>query len=527
VRTLLIAALAGWGGAAAASGGGPPGVVVLVFDGAAGARASAAVSGALRGVRVVSAAAYRRTATRLGAGQAGRMLAVDAIVRGAIAILPSGPRLLVELVSATSERRLARLSLPLQSAAVDQETAARVASRLAAALRQPGVRGGGAGGGASATRRRRGAGGARAPAATDTTSDAAGADAGSGAGGDANDDPGSFDDGGDFERSEGDIAIFDPVTRSTSPARGAPGPAGERSSSDRAALGYAVGTARSSPHDLTRAAPEGGGSARDRAPDTAPAEETIYPRLELGAGVLLLARGFRFLQPVNPPRPPTLGTPSLLPALHLSAALQPLAFWTQRPIAGLGLTLRFWRALAGTATLPETPDQPFALVLQTVELGLRYYWSLLGRRDSPALLLRTAYGYQLATTEPPPGVVDPTVDVAYSYLRAGAGLRWPFAVVGRFELGATVGLDYLGVLTAGPIEQANSEGYGRAAILAFDGSLGIFVAYAGVFARLEGSYRRFELAFDRSCTPRQTGCRQAVGARDIYAGATLELGYAF
>ncbi|MBK8481989.1 MAG: hypothetical protein IPL40_12595 [Proteobacteria bacterium] len=512
--------------AAGAAAARKPGVVVLVFDGSSGARASAAILRALDGLRVVAAAAYRRTAARLGAAQASRVLEVDAIVRGAIVVRAGEPLLLVELVRTTGAHKTTRLSFPLESAALDAATATQVAARLAAALLQPGAASASPARSRGASRRSGGRGGrgrrgSAAPTATEGTA------SGSAVEGGPSDEGGGFDEVGASEGGAGDIAVVDPAERREALPSWSPGSAGQGGGGPTSNLGYAVGQARSG--SSAAASPAGAGDRRPAAAEGEPAgaAETVYRTVELAAGVLMVGRGFRFLQPVNPPRPPTLGTPALLPALHLSATLQPFAPWTQRPIAGLGLTLRYWRVVGASATLSESPDQPLALLLQTAEVGARYYWSLLGRRDSPAVLLRTAFGHQTSATEAPAGFANPTQDLAYTYLRAGAGLRWPFVVRGRFELGATVGLDYLAVLTAGAIERANDSGYGNAAILAFDGSLGIFVAYAGVFARIEGSYRRFELAFDRSCSTRRTGCRQAVGARDIYAGAALELGYAF
>lgn len=528
---VMLCAASPLGVGAARAAPGQPGVVVLVFDGPAGARASTAIGRALSGVRLISAAAYRRTAARLGAAQASRLLGVAAIVRGSITTHSEGRLLLVELVSATNSRRLLRLKLPLESPGVDEASAARVAARLGTALRQAGARGGGAALSAASAqgRRRRADGGATTRAASATGP--AGGTTGSGTTRDAehgaSDDADALAGESEFEPGDADVAIIDPATRSSSPARALSNSGPQRRSDDGTTLGYAVGTGRGARADGNANTTAAERHQQERAAQARAAGERIYLPFELGAGVLMLGRGFRFLQPINPPRPATLGTPALVPALHLSAALQPLALGTQGPAAGLGLTLRFWRSVGTRATLPETPEQPFAVTLQTTEIGLRYYWSLLGRPDSAALLLRLAFGHQLASATPSGEAADPTQDVAYSYLRPGVGLRWPFVVAGRFELGATVGLDYLAVLTAGAIEQPDSSGYGSAAILAFDGSLGMFIAYAGVFARVEGSYRRFELAFDRSCTTRRTGCRQAVGARDIYAGAALELGYAF
>lgn len=503
-----------------------PGVVVLVFDGSSGARASAAIVRALDGVRVIPAAAYRRTAARLGAAQARRVLEVDAIVRGAIVIRAGEPLLLVELVRATGAHQTTRLSFPLASAALDAATAARVAARLELALRQPGAASAGSAP-SRATPHRRARRLAPARRGAEGQTDAQGTASGPAVAGGMTAAEGGFDDGGAVDRSAEDVAVVDPNARGEEGPTWSPGSAGQPGGDERGSLGYAVGQARPGSSTAPSRAVASDWRPSPAEGETAGAEEEVYRAVELTAGVLLVGRGFRFLQPVDPPRPPTLGTPALLPALHLSATLQPFALWTQRAIAGLGLTVRYWRVVGASATLSESPDQPLGLLLQNVEVGTRYYWSLLGRRDSPAVLLRAAFGHQVSATEAAAGVADPTQDLAYTYLRSGAGLRWPFVVQGRFELGATLGLDYLAVLTAGAIERANASGYGNAAILAFDGSLGIFVAYAGFFARIEGSYRRFELAFDRSCSTRRTGCRQAVGARDIYAGAALELGYAF
>ncbi|MCB9558410.1 MAG: hypothetical protein H6707_20005 [Deltaproteobacteria bacterium] len=261
--------------------------------------------------------------------------------------------------------------------------------------------------------------------------------------------------------------------------------------------------------------------------------------LDISAGLTVLRRSFNFVDPVEPTQPANYTTPGVVPAVRVDANLYPFAALTRGFWGHIGIRAHFLRVLGLKSQLAGLTGRSNTLI-QTLEAGARYRFNLKDDRLSPTIYFGADFGLHSFAIAGAEQAQIPLPNISYAYINmALAELDYPFYASGAFVIGAHAAFDLMVVLTAGDIEAVGDLGYGRAATVGLDATVGLFARYHGWFARLDGFYRRFTFTFNGDCyleavvdkdgkvvKDRRCG-NYAGGARDVYLGGTLAFGYAY
>ena len=334
-----------------------------------------------------------------------------------------------------------------------------------------------------------------------------------------------FDDGQDVQRQDQGTATLG----TPQPAKPTPAAPKAPKASD---LGFEVGSGSGKPSegsgDTDIVTPSGdgdstgqdGGSADGGAPTdgSRPRWETIF---SLATGVHVQYRSFAFNDPISPPAPAHYRS-GLVAAIAVEGAIYPFATLTRSTLADFGIQARFDRVLFLKSQLPS--GEQANTLAQTFEAGLVWRWNILAREESPTVRVGVGYGRQMffILRDPPP-----LPNITYDYLDlALVGADWTFYTFKDWRIGASLDFRYLLVFSAGPIESADMNGYGKSNTGGIVGSGGAYVGYRGFFAKLNGFYRRYFFDFKGVCGL-QKSCNRAGGALDVYLGATLAFGYEY
>lgn len=501
-RLALVVALLVWGGADVAQAARR--VVVMSFSGPRGGAAAASVRRALRGYRLMPAGAYARAARDGGHAAAARRFRLTAVVKGSITRRRGRWMLRVSVLSGTGGVR-GRGTFRLRGARVDRRTARRVAASLRRWIRNCQAPGGPA---RRPPRRRRRPPPTPPPVQPPPVQPPPAPLPATPPGGQT-----GFDDGSDIEGGGAGTAA------SALPRRAKPKDPG----GGDASLGFEVGTggkrgARSDDEGDDEEDEGNGderGDGRRRSVNARPPWESIF---NVGVGVSVVRRSFAFNDQLANPKPVYATNPVV--ALYARGAFYPGALFTRSVLADFGIVAHYTRILGLKSEVqPNVWAESFA---QTFEIGLRHRWNVMGKLKSPIVRSTLQFGNQqflILTTNPP------LPDISYNYLKLGAGVDWIYFATGDWQFGASLDAHYLYVFSSGPIENADSTGYGSSFTGAFDGSGGVFVRFMGFSFHVEGFYRRFFYIFDMDCKP--SNCNLAGGALDIYGGVTGVLGYTF
>jgi hypothetical protein len=531
-RFLVALLLAGATGEAAAES---RRVVVLPFTGPRSGPATEAVRRALASRhRVISTAAFVRAARRAGhsigqrAGRlaAARALGVQALIRGAIRRLGGRWALELSVFSAHNGRRTGSLMLPMTGTRVTGPMARRLTRSLERHLRTARAPTGAAPIRTTTPRRRRRP---HPPPVEDTgppippRSRLPSSPAVSPPPPTPAPSRGGFDDGSDLDSAPNTGAGLDdepqPTVRPPAPQSNVDDEDlgfGTRSAPEEDDLDFQqVETRTVEPEEIELDDSDERSAGR-------PQWESI---VEVSAGLMLVNRKFSFHDPVDPEQPLDYKTPTVVPAIHLQAAVYPGAPFTRSMLANFGLNVRFFRVL-GLESRLEGSSRPATTTVQEIEAGLRYRWNILGRASSPTLTFGADFGRQIFHIDQGGKIVLP--NIAYTYLKfAIIEAQMPLVRRAGFAFGVRASFDYLLVFSAGDIELTQSGSYGDAQTGGIDVAGGIHGSFRGFFARASGFYRRYFFSFDGTCHQQQKGCSYAGGALDIYLGVIIDLGYAY
>ena len=524
-------------------------VTVLSFSGPRGSDAARQVKRALqRSYSMVSGGTFSREARNQGSRSSstkGRKLAagalrVDAIVSGSVKRLGSRWVLKITVYSGHNGRRVGGATIPLRGARVDPGSARRVPGKIRGAI----------------ARSRAGAAVARKSSASSRPARKKkkkkrrrprrpAAPAGGMVGPRPTRQPQSgFDDGSDVYQAQPAAPEPVPVApASTSPeddiggfstGGGGTAVAGDgQPAGGGDGLGFAVagGGGSASAGGGAPTYNSGGGveyQGVSRQGNARPSWESI---VEISLGAMVVSRSFEFVDwvKVNPNhKEPPRENKWVTSAFHLEGAFYPISIFHRGPMAGLGITGRYYRVFSLRSVNNDTkkPEDkgPFNTILSVMELGLRYRWNILGRATSPTYIVGLDFGRHVFKISDGPDRIN-LPDIAYSYLNlALVNLEVPFYASDTFAIGAMGAFDYLLVLSSGDIENNDSTGYGRSSTGGVEAELGLYTNYKGFFVRANGFYRRMWFDFDpESCT----GCKVAGGAVDEMWGGYLRLGYAY
>jgi len=258
--------------------------------------------------------------------------------------------------------------------------------------------------------------------------------------------------------------------------------------------------------------------------DERPSWETI---IEASAGVMALSRRMSFDYPEG------VGGIKGIPAfrsgvvagIHLEAAVFPLAHLRRGPLTNLGIVGRYYRALnIKYYYLPE--KEPLRTTLHTFEIGLRYRWNFLGRETSPTLNLGVEFGRMAFVVWDEANVAADHYlpRLAYLYLKLSlARLEVPLFARNGLSFGLGANVDYLQILSTGPISQTDEGGVGPQSRSGVEVGGGVFGSYRGFFARVSGFYRHIFYNFNDTCGQKECGG----SARDVYSGVLFSAGYAY
>ena len=244
--------------------------------------------------------------------------------------------------------------------------------------------------------------------------------------------------------------------------------------------------------------------------------ETIF---EASAGVMALSRRMSFDYPesITGLKPIPDFRSGVVPALQVEGALYPLAT-LRGPLSNLGLVGRYYRVLSlKYHYLPGA--EPLRTTLHMFEVGLRYRYNFLARRTSPTLSVGVEFGRLAFVVWDEEGVAGDQYlpNLAYLYLKlALARLDFPLLVRGGLVLGLGISVDYLQILSAGRISVVDEAGAGPQSRSGVEAGGGAFGSYGGFFLRVAGFYRQIFYSFDDSG-----------GAKDVYSGGMVNLGYAY
>lgn len=245
--------------------------------------------------------------------------------------------------------------------------------------------------------------------------------------------------------------------------------------------------------------------------------------LEIGLGLQILNRNFSFNDPVNPTNPPNYNAGSIK-VFQVQGSIFPLAAGHRGPLANLGLTGSYFRAVALKSQL-ENSAEPIETNLDGFEVGLRYRWQIMNSPMSPVYNGGVEFGQQNFSINPPPQDLP---NLSYNFLKlALASLDVPFYRNSKMLLGLNIGFNYMLIFSAGDIERTDSSGYGSSSVAGVDGRAGLFAIFNDFFIRAGFMYRRIFFDFDNLCANNTLGCNTAGGALDILLGGSFLLGFTY
>lgn len=265
-------------------------------------------------------------------------------------------------------------------------------------------------------------------------------------------------------------------------------------------------------------------AAGDGPPQPELVKKRTTPRraaLKANVGLRLFSRSFAFNSPVKPVNPPSYDS-GLGLGLALALHVHPGAFsLPQRWFSDFGLRLRYARALGLRAQLDVQTDAP--ATFWQLDLALTYRWVVTRSDYSPTLNFAVGLGWMRFSVDneipPLPNVAYRSVDLQF------LELEQPFLRVGSFALRAHAGFSLILVLDAGPIENADSTGYGDAGVTAYDLGFGLRGSWGRFYADASFTYRRIAYDFDRMCAIQNTGCGEAGGAIDQVSAFVFAAGF--
>lgn len=264
-----------------------------------------------------------------------------------------------------------------------------------------------------------------------------------------------------------------------------------------------------------------------------------YPFVEVGASFALYGRNFSFhgtkgaestCYRINTKRDPAgldynwISCPNYVTALTAGLrfifTVYPFAGIRNNLIRGLGINgivdIPFWPSR--TAISMEQPDkgpQKSAATGFRAEIGIRWNWNILHRRNSPSPRIQAQYGIQRLAFDtisylPNSGYV--TTDdhgfpqVQYQYINFSLGGQIPYYASEKFYIGMTLDLHYYVVFETGDIGEQFTAfnnpvfygGYGPSSNQGFriDATALDVSLIRGLHLQLQGYYEYFHMVFD-------------------------------